>query len=301
MKLIAPDYYREFRCIADKCRHSCCIGWEIDIDEDTLELYRNLPGETGELLRNGIEETEDGAHFRLGTDERCPMLRQDGLCELICRCGEEALCQICADHPRFRFDYADCTEIGLGLCCEAAAALILKQTKTPELIVIEDDGEEEPTDLEEIVLRSTRDLMTEMLFAPGKLFADCMRDACRHVSAPVDETSLTVWKERLLALERLDPSWTDVLSALDMPEKPADPALDMPLRQLAAYFLYRHMPAALDDGDTASKAAFAQLSCRILAHLAVYRPEGLAELARMYSSEIEYSDENLDILFDWLS
>ena len=61
------------------------------------------------------------------------------------------------------------------------------------------------------------------------------------------------------------------------------------------------MPAALDDGDTPSKAAFARLSCRILAQLAAYRPEGLAELARMYSSEIEYSDENLGILFDWLS
>ena len=34
MRIIAPDYYREFHCIADKCRHSCCIGWEIDIDAD---------------------------------------------------------------------------------------------------------------------------------------------------------------------------------------------------------------------------------------------------------------------------
>ena len=92
MKLIAPAYYRDFRCIAGACRHSCCIGWEIDIDEDTLDLYRTMPGETGELLRAGIEETDGCAHFRLGEDERCPMLRKDGLCELICRCGEDALC-----------------------------------------------------------------------------------------------------------------------------------------------------------------------------------------------------------------
>ena len=37
MKLIAPDYYNKFSCIADKCRHSCCVGWEIDIDENTNE------------------------------------------------------------------------------------------------------------------------------------------------------------------------------------------------------------------------------------------------------------------------
>jgi lysine-N-methylase len=34
MKLIAPDTYPEFCCIADRCRHSCCIGWEIDVDPD---------------------------------------------------------------------------------------------------------------------------------------------------------------------------------------------------------------------------------------------------------------------------
>ena len=28
-----PDYYKEFQCIADQCEHSCCIGWEIDVDD----------------------------------------------------------------------------------------------------------------------------------------------------------------------------------------------------------------------------------------------------------------------------
>ena len=31
-----PDFYRDFHCIADRCSDSCCIGWEIDIDPDTL-------------------------------------------------------------------------------------------------------------------------------------------------------------------------------------------------------------------------------------------------------------------------
>ena len=29
-----PDFYGKFKCTAEKCRHSCCIGWEIDIDDD---------------------------------------------------------------------------------------------------------------------------------------------------------------------------------------------------------------------------------------------------------------------------
>ena len=39
MKYYLPDYYEEFKCIAQKCKHSCCVGWEIDIDDDTLAYY----------------------------------------------------------------------------------------------------------------------------------------------------------------------------------------------------------------------------------------------------------------------
>ena len=47
MKLIAPDYYAHFACIAGACHHSCCIGWEIDIDSDTLHYYQQLDGDIG--------------------------------------------------------------------------------------------------------------------------------------------------------------------------------------------------------------------------------------------------------------
>lgn len=39
MKYIKPDFYDAFHCIASRCRHSCCVGWEIDIDGDTADLY----------------------------------------------------------------------------------------------------------------------------------------------------------------------------------------------------------------------------------------------------------------------
>ena len=42
MKLYAPEYYKKFRCIADRCEHSCCNGWEIDIDSATLARYKTL-------------------------------------------------------------------------------------------------------------------------------------------------------------------------------------------------------------------------------------------------------------------
>ena len=39
MTLIYPATADAFRCIADACRHTCCKGWEIDIDPDTRAKY----------------------------------------------------------------------------------------------------------------------------------------------------------------------------------------------------------------------------------------------------------------------
>lgn len=140
MKLIVPDYYPRFRCIAGDCRHSCCIGWEIDIDEDTLETYKAAEGELGRRLREHIDFDSDCPHFITGADGRCPFLNGDNLCDLIIGMGEETLCGICDLHPRFRNDFSDRTEMGLGLCCEEAARLILTHTDPITLITLEDDG-----------------------------------------------------------------------------------------------------------------------------------------------------------------
>ena len=124
MNLHVPDYYPAFRCIAERCRQTCCAGWEIDIDGESLARYDRLPGDFGDRVRRCIDR-EGTPHFILTEDERCPLLNGDNLCDLILREGEGALCQICADHPRFRNFFSDRVEMGLGLVCEEAARLIL--------------------------------------------------------------------------------------------------------------------------------------------------------------------------------
>jgi len=138
MKTLVPDYYRDFHCIAEKCRHSCCIGWEIDVDEDSLPRFLSDP-----LIAPHIDLT-DTPHIRLGEGERCPFLKQDGLCEMFDRCGEDSLCQICRDHPRFRNYWTGIEEIGLGMVCEEAARIMLSRETPMKLILLEDDGEDEP-------------------------------------------------------------------------------------------------------------------------------------------------------------
>ena len=65
MKILVPDYYPLFRCTAGKCRHNCCIGWEIDIDSETMDFYDSVKGNFGERLRENIDR-EECSHFRLG-------------------------------------------------------------------------------------------------------------------------------------------------------------------------------------------------------------------------------------------
>ena len=81
-----PDYFKEFSCIAGACKDSCCLGWEIDIDEDSYEYYKSLPGEIGDRLRRDMYKTEDGGHG----------IKIDKSAYRCDRCG--ILCHIYIDH-----------------------------------------------------------------------------------------------------------------------------------------------------------------------------------------------------------
>ena len=93
MKLFAPKYYRNFVCIADKCTHSCCVGWEIDVDENTLDKYATITHPYGDVIRSNIDNT-DYPHFKLLENDRCPHLDDCGLCKIIKNLGEDFLCDI---------------------------------------------------------------------------------------------------------------------------------------------------------------------------------------------------------------
>lgn len=157
MLLRTPLFYSQFQCIAGKCTDTCCVGWEIDVDEMTLNKYKGL-AETNELAGNCSDNTKDvpeearvvfarnvlknikDGHFILKPGDRCPFLKENGLCEMICNLGcngtdldengESILCDICREHPRFVEVYGDIMEKGLGLCCEEAARLLLTSGTT---------------------------------------------------------------------------------------------------------------------------------------------------------------------------
>ena len=302
MKLYAPKYYKDFRCIADACRHSCCIGWEIDIDPETLCLYRKQKGAFAKRLKESIV-SEDGAHFRLDENERCPFLNEKGLCDIILTMGEESLSQICTDHPRFRNFFSDRTEIGLGLCCEEACRLLLAQEEKLCLVSV---GEEEEVAFSLDAFEREILAFREKLFAVAQDRSVSLSRRIAHVFSlcdiPMPQKSMAEWADILLSLERMDAAWDGILTAWKCtPREPFYRENEIAFEQLLWYFIYRHASSAEDLSDLRARGAFAALSVFLIACLHASQKTELAEICRLYSAEIEYSEENTEALIALLA
>ncbi len=310
MKTFAPNYYEKFRCIAGECRHSCCIGWDVYIDDETLEKYEALGGETGASLRSHLKEKEDGICLEMCEGGRCPMLNASGLCEIILQKGESYISEICREHPRFYSFFSDHVEVGLGLSCEEAARIILSQEEKAELTVISEDvTEEEALWLDEVDILRARERIFAVLQNRSESLqarAEKMLSLC---GAHFPEKTSAEWAETFRSLEMLDGSWADALDMLersDMGEEMEE--FSFPFEQLLVYFVYRHTPEAVDERDFAARVAFAYLAYTVIRALcAAKKAESgecsladLCDFARRYSAEIEYSPENTYTLIEMM-
>ncbi|MDU3722004.1 MAG: hypothetical protein E7G24_02165 [Clostridium celatum] len=44
--------YDNFKCIADKCKFTCCEGWDINVDEDTFNNWKSHESKFNYILKN---------------------------------------------------------------------------------------------------------------------------------------------------------------------------------------------------------------------------------------------------------
>ena len=279
---IRPVFYDNFICLAGRCRHSCCRGWEIDVDEVSLQRYRDFAGPLGEELRASLEEKDGTWSFRLTGDDDCPFLRRDGLCRLILELGEDSLCDICALHPRFFQDIAGHELAGVGLSCEASAALLLDLPG--ELLFLNESNER-------LTLSDVLSLLGQRP-APGGL----------HFSPRVDGAYYRAIFRRYGQCEAIDQAWTRDLAALAAdPEGAARRAEEYTARydrdafeRLFTYILYRQLefleplglPALLEYAGEAADFIFLWSAVT----------GDLPECLRRWSAQMEYSEENTAFL-----
>lgn len=128
MKYHKPSFFDQFKCIGSACTDTCCAGWEIEVDETTAQGYLAEKSAFGDRLRREIG-SEPGEYFFKLKKNRCPFLNKENLCDIFINLGEDRLCDICREHPRFYNWFGDYTEVGLGLCCEEAERLLFSDSK----------------------------------------------------------------------------------------------------------------------------------------------------------------------------
>lgn len=268
--MIYPDFYHKFECKAASCNHSCCKGWEIDVDDDTCGFYGTMPGDIGDELAAAVYRDEDGAHFRLTEDERCPFLRDDGLCRVILSLGEEALCDICALHPRFYEDYGDMELAGLGLSCERVCELLWEE-KAP-LRFMDDEGREFSFwDPDFSYYPGTDESYIRKLIALFKK------------TEPIDDD----WGRMLDAME------TDIKKLTRRAKNYSNTYDSARYDRLFSYIMYRQLEKAANDADIIK--AYAKTATDFIFIMDVYTGDTL-ESIRRFSEQIEYSTENVDII-----
>ena len=297
MKLYAPKYYKKFICIADKCHHSCCIGWEIDVDEDTLEKYDLSKESYAEKIRKSIEYT-DTPHFKLGNSERCPHLNEKGLCRIILEMGEGYLCHICREHPRF-YNYTRLgKEVGLGLVCEEACRIILSSDDYDTFIPLGEEDEECITDTDFDVI-SERAAIYKILSNDSLSFNEKTEQIAKKYAVSPTSVLDERWSELLSALEYLDPIDKKLFSAYSSEILPTK-VLEKYLERALAYFIFRHVSPSEDERDFRASLGLALFLERLLRSVIVTKGDfgepAIFDIARRLSEELEYSEENTEAI-----
>lgn len=162
MRVRVPDYFDGFSCLAGACPHSCCIGWEVVLDEDTVRRYQQLPGALGERLRDAMALDGEDVCFPLD-GRRCPFLNQENLCDIHCALGPEATSVTCREHPRFIEDYGPFQEITLSAACPKANELLLGSREPLTFLERQDNQPMEDGDEWLDWLVSLRDRLLDLL------------------------------------------------------------------------------------------------------------------------------------------
>lgn len=292
MPLYAPQYFKSFRCIASACRHSCCVGWQVRVDEETFYRYRTAKGEIGERINAALVEEKGGAHIAL-REGKCPFLNKDGLCDIILSLGEGYLSDICTDHPRFRRFLRSRTEIGVGIACEEAARLILAGEEKTAVVLL--DGEEStPHGFEKWLLREREALLTlaENEALPVSLRIERLLAYARRPARLLENAR---WIDFYRRTERLDPTFDSYLDLWEKAPNGTSRGFDIEGGRLLCYFIFRHATVAKSKRDFRRRIALAALAARHVLAITAARGgslEDLLDTARLYSSEIEYSEEN---------
>lgn len=119
--------YDKFKCTADKCKFTCCEGWDIGVDADTYNKWKKESKNFHYILKSVMKrKIEDKEEYFISkeTHESCPLLDEKGLCNIVKSHGEENLSLTCHNFPRIENILEDKKELSLTCACPEVVELI---------------------------------------------------------------------------------------------------------------------------------------------------------------------------------
>ena len=281
----------DFQCLAALCPDSCCIGWDVVIDDGTAARYRRMNDAFGRELCGAMQVDADGDVVFALRDGRCPFLQTDDLCRIWRLRGEEALSVTCRRFPRIVQEYTDFTEICLSLSCPQAVC----QTLTAEELCapFPKTTDDELRGL--AVLRSEWALFLSEDDVPfGTAVCHVLRDAANAQGVPVGERRPSGVSALFAKMAGLDVMGEPFRTGIQNPQ-PTPRITRQAAENLCKYYLYRYVLQAIADGDVLSKV---QLMLTALT-FGAFAPLETADAVRLFSKEVEHSYENMEQLQSW--
>lgn len=297
MKIVKPTFYKDFKCIAGDCPDSCCQGWEVDADSDSLEYYKALDNslEIKKRIDSVLSKDEfDNTIFTLAPKKRCPFLNEENLCDMHIAIGGEHTPYTCRTFPRFIYDFGATREIGISFSCPVASDMMYNTESFDFETEVNSD------------LPTLNDIDAEKYFLLLKGRAEAYKIA-KDKSKNIKERLIALLdlgvmlQEKLLPYieggdniaffdvfknpELINPEWKDKVENYSLKQVSDSQAND----NILMYFLYKYLMQAVYDDDVLSKIKMAVLGVLIN----TYFGED-SWTVHLWSKETEHSQYNMD-------
>lgn len=296
MILRTPSFYKDFKCIAGDCPDSCCQGWEVDADEQSLEYYKTLTGDIRKRIDSVLDKDEFGnTIFRLAHKKRCPFLNSENLCDMHIAIGAEHTPYTCRMFPRFINDFGGSREMGVSFSCPVASDMMWELTEPMHFV---DELNDLPPELNEI------DAQTYFYLTKARKKAfDIVQDR----SLPVNQRLIKLLDFGVEIQQDLEEyqEGDNPISFFDVFRNPelinpqwlerVDNGAGKPVsdevfnENIASYFIFRYFLTAVNDYDVLSKIKMAVIGVLIV----TYFGEDSWTI-HLWSKETEHSQYNMD-------
>lgn len=297
MKIVKPTFYKNFKCIAGDCPDSCCQGWEVDADSDSLEYYKTLDNslEIKKRIDSVLSKDEfDNTIFTLAPKKRCPFLNDENLCDMHIAIGGEHTPYTCRTFPRFIYDFGATREIGISFSCPVASDMMYNtesfdfetevNSDLPTLNDIDAEkyfllykGRAEAYKIAKDKNKSIRERLNDLLdlgvLLQEKLF-------------PYDEGGDDIaFFDAFKNPELINPEWKEKVENFSLKQVSDTQSNE----NILMYFLYKYLMQAVYDDDALSKIKMAVLGVLIN----TYFGED-SWTVHLWSKETEHSQYNMD-------